>query len=78
MDTGTNLNDESIKIELTSRELEILRLLVKGYRNQQIAAELHISEACVRFHLKEIYSRTGIDSRTALVAWAIQKVFVDK
>lgn len=77
MDTGTNLNDESIKIELTSRELEILRLLVKGYRNQQIAAELHISEACVRFHLKEIYSRTGIDSRTGLVVWAIQNVFID-
>ena len=60
---------------ITLREMEVLQLLMKGYKNKQIAEKLCISEATVRFRLKSIYSKTGINSRTELVAWGIHQGF---
>lgn len=52
---------------LTPRELEVLRLVVKGYRNTEIAQELSISLNTVKNHIKNIASKTGINGRVALV-----------
>lgn len=62
----------SPKVELTEREKEVLRSLAKGLRNKQIAAELGICDVTVRFHLRNIYIRLGVQSRTEAVAWAIR------
>ncbi len=63
---------------LTKREVEVLRLLARGYSNARIAQELGIRGPTVRFHLRNIYDKTGLQSRTEAVAWAIQQGLVDE
>ncbi|SDS74681.1 response regulator [Corynebacterium timonense] len=52
---------------LSSREIEILQALQTGASNREIAARLFISEATVKTHLIHIYSKLGVDNRTAAV-----------
>lgn len=53
---------------LTPRQEEILGLLARGYVTKEIATELGISYDTVRFHLKEIYAKLHVRSRTEAVA----------
>jgi len=53
---------------LTDREREILAALAEGMTNQQLAADLHISLNTVKFHLKNIYGKLGVDNRAQAVA----------
>jgi DNA-binding NarL/FixJ family response regulator len=55
---------------LTTRELEILRRLIHGLSNKDIAAELSIAEQTVKFHLTSLYRKLGIRSRTQAARWA--------
>ena len=55
---------------LTLREAEILRQVAYGGTNKQVAAALVISEKTVARHLANIYSKLGLSTRTAAVAWA--------
>jgi DNA-binding CsgD family transcriptional regulator len=57
---------------LSPRELEVLRLLVEGMSNQEIAAALFISPRTVINHVASIMNKLGLDSRTAVAAWAIR------
>ncbi|OFP37985.1 response regulator transcription factor [Corynebacterium sp. HMSC071B10] len=52
---------------LSAREIEILKALQTGASNKQLAASLFISEATVKTHLIHIYSKLGVDNRTAAV-----------
>lgn len=58
---------------LSSREVEVLQLVADGRSNQQIATHLFISQATVKSHLVHIYSKLGVDSRTAAVATAVER-----
>jgi DNA-binding NarL/FixJ family response regulator len=53
--------------QLTPRQQEILGLLARGFVTKEIAAELGISFDTVRFHLKEIYAKLHVRSRTEAV-----------
>ncbi|MBS3937140.1 MAG: helix-turn-helix transcriptional regulator [Peptococcaceae bacterium] len=53
--------------QLTERESEIAALLLKGKTYRMIAGELHISENTVKTHIKNIYSKYKVQSRTELV-----------
>ena len=53
---------------LTARELEILRLVAEGMRNQEIADHLVISLATVKRHIANTYGKLGVDHRTEAVA----------
>lgn len=55
---------------LTAREVEVLRLVATGRSNPQIAAELFLSEKTVARHLSNIFTKTGVSSRTAAGAYA--------
>ena len=55
---------------LTSRELEVLRLLAAGLTNREIAVRLVISEHTVHRHVTNLYRRLGVSSRTAATAYA--------
>ncbi|WP_308409795.1 LuxR C-terminal-related transcriptional regulator [Zhihengliuella halotolerans] len=55
---------------LAPREREVLRLVVHGKKNRQIAQELFISENTVKFHLTQIYRKLGVGSRSAAAAVA--------
>ena len=52
---------------LTPRQSDLLRLVADGHTNAQIARRLGLSEATVRTHLENIYSRLQVSSRTAAV-----------
>ena len=62
--------------EVTPMQLEILRLMVQGLSNPAIARELHISVDDVKWHVKELYEKTGYNSRVALVGAVIRKNFI--
>ncbi len=58
---------------LSAREIEILQNLEQGLSNRQLAAKLFISEATVKTHLVHIYSKLGVDNRTAAITAARQQ-----
>ncbi len=57
---------------LTSKEKEILGLLVKGKSNREIALESHISETTVKTHISNIIHKLGVKDRTQAVIKAIE------
>lgn len=67
--------DETIRPEanLTTRETEVLKLLVKGLANKDIARELDLSPRTVEAHRKNIYTKLGLHSPYALVEYAREK-----
>ena len=64
---------------LSAREEEILNLLARGFVTKEIAHELTISVDTVRFHLKNIYAKLHVRSRTeAVVKHLTRRDFGDK
>lgn len=59
-------------VNLTERELEVLRSVARGERSKEIASQLGISERTVKAHLASIYNKLGVDSRAAAIAVAAQ------
>jgi DNA-binding NarL/FixJ family response regulator len=59
--------------DLTSRELDVLRLIRDGYRNKQIADKLAIAETTVNFHIKNLVGKLGANDRTHAVTIAIRR-----
>jgi ATP/maltotriose-dependent transcriptional regulator MalT len=57
---------------LTTREVEVLRLIVAGKSNRQIAEALVLSQRTVANHLAHILNKTGTDNRAAATAFAIR------
>ena len=53
---------------LTPRERQVVALVVEGYTNNEIAAELYVSANTVRTHLQSVSSRLGVSSRGRLAA----------
>ena len=61
----------AVEVEpLTSRELEVLRLVVRGARNGEIGQSLSISVKTVETHLTSIYGKLGVQSRAEAIAQA--------
>lgn len=58
--------------KLTERELDVLRLLAKGFPNSEIASQLHLSEGTVRNHVSAILEKLGVSDRTQAAVIAIQ------
>jgi DNA-binding CsgD family transcriptional regulator len=57
---------------LTPREMEVLRLLVEGRSNQEIAAALFVSHRTARTHVANILAKLGLGSRTAAATYAMR------
>ena len=62
---------------LTSREIEILKLLATGQANKQIARRLNISEKTVRNHVSHLYEKLHIYDRSQAVLYAVRKGLVE-
>jgi DNA-binding NarL/FixJ family response regulator len=67
-----HLGDE----DLTTRELEVLRLIRDGCRNKQIADQLAIAETTVNFHIKNLVDKLGANDRTHAVTIALRRGFL--
>ena len=57
---------------LTAREVEVLRLLTQGLTSAQIAKELIITPLTVNSHVRSIYNKLGVTSRSAATRYAIE------
>jgi DNA-binding NarL/FixJ family response regulator len=59
--------------DLTTRELDVLRLIRDGYRNKQIADQLAIAETTVNFHIKNLVDKLQANDRTHAVTIALRR-----
>ena len=59
--------------DLTTRELEVLRLIRDGHRNKQIADQLSIAETTVNFHIKNLVDKLQANDRTHAVTIALRR-----
>ena len=57
---------------LTTREVEVLRLVAQGLSNAEIAEQLIISLLTVKAHMRSLYNKLGISSRSAATRYAIE------
>jgi DNA-binding CsgD family transcriptional regulator len=62
-----DMNGLRQEYKLTRRETDILRRVLDGYKNKDIAMELEISEQTVKDYLSNLYSKTGTENRMALM-----------
>jgi DNA-binding NarL/FixJ family response regulator len=58
---------------LSSREIEVLEAVARGFSNGAIARSLHISEATVKTHPLHVFAKLGVDDRTAAVTEALER-----
>ena len=64
------------KAELTTREVQVLRLVGTGAANKEIALQLGISERTARTHVSNILGKLGLASRTQAALWAVREGLV--
>lgn len=74
----SDLPGNAVGFDLTKKERELLPLLVKGLPNQEIANQLHISMATVKYHLANIYSKLGVRNRVEATNIALEHHLVEK
>jgi DNA-binding NarL/FixJ family response regulator len=64
--------------DLTDREVEVLRLVVRGLSNRAIAEALVVSRKTVGHHLEHIYEKIGVSTRVGATLFALQHRLVDQ
>ncbi len=72
---GRKFADQSNRTPLTEREKDVLRLMMEGLRNKEIAHRLGISEQTVLTHVKNIFVKLGVSDRTQAVTVAFRLGF---
>lgn len=64
-------------LSLTARELDVVKLVVEGRSNDEIAGELGISPKTVETHLRRVFERLGVVSRTELATRALREGWLE-
>ena len=67
---------ETIRSELSDREIEVLKLIANGKDNAQIAGELHISPKTVKNHISNILMKLQIENRIQAAVYAVRSGIV--
>jgi DNA-binding NarL/FixJ family response regulator len=75
-DLAARLAARSPRSHLSPRELEVLKLMIRGKRNREIATDLAISEGTVKIHVSNVLSKLGVTDRTEAVTQALQRGIV--
>lgn len=70
---GSTSGDQFDRNSLNSRETEVLRFLVQGLANKEIAAHMDISESTVKNTFQQLFSKFGVRSRSQLVRVALER-----
>lgn len=64
--------DKTYPDRLTSREVNVLKLVSVGLTNRQIAQRLGLSSRTIDAHLRSIFGKIGVGSRSAATRWAVE------
>jgi DNA-binding CsgD family transcriptional regulator len=59
-----------VAVDLTQRELEVLRLVASGRTNRELGRQLWVTTQTVKFHLSNIYRKLGVANRAEAAQWA--------
>jgi len=62
---------------LTTREMEVLRLVARGMNNRDIARELYISENTVKNHVRNMLEKLQLHSRMEAVVYAVREKLIE-
>jgi DNA-binding NarL/FixJ family response regulator len=76
-EVATQLAEHAADEQLTSREIEVLRIIAAGNANKLVASELSITEETVKGHVKNILSKLGANDRTHAVTIAIKRGIIE-
>ena len=63
---GQSPKPTRISPEMSRTETEVMRLAVEGMTNREIAARVHLSQNTIKFHMRQIFQKTGASNRTEL------------
>lgn len=74
--TPSQVDAETIRSELSDREIQVLKLIANGKDNALIAAELHISPKTVKNHISNILMKLQIDNRIQAAVYAVRSGIV--
>ncbi len=61
------------RVQLTMRELEVLKSIAKGQSNKEIGAHLHIAESTVKLHINTLFEKLGVTSRTEAMKVGLER-----
>ncbi|MGA7685356.1 MAG: LuxR C-terminal-related transcriptional regulator [Terriglobales bacterium] len=72
-DSTSAKSDQQESVPLNARETEVLKLLVQGMTNKEIAARLNVSESVVKNTLQQLFAKTEVRTRSQLVRVALER-----
>lgn len=79
INNGFSFKDEKhFENPLTKREEEVLKALITGKTNTQIAQDLYISERTLYHHIENIYEKLGVENKVGLYGKALELGYVDR
>ena len=70
---AAKLADRLRRVQLTAREMDVLKLMAEGKANKEIAAALFITESTVKLHANNLFQKLGVSSRTEAMRVALQR-----
>ena len=73
---AAKLADRMTQVQLTMRELTVIRLLADGKTNKEIGAMLKIAESTVKVHMTHLFEKLGVSNRTQAIAAAARRGLV--
>jgi len=76
-EVAAELAEHAVEDDLSSREIEVLRLIAAGNANKQIACQLSIAEETVKSHVTNILAKLGANDRTHAVTIGLKRGIID-
>jgi predicted ATPase/DNA-binding CsgD family transcriptional regulator len=70
---GTTRPRTSHALGISTREIDVVRLIAEGLSNKEIAGRLHLSVRTVETHVRHMLTKTGLVNRTQLATWARER-----
>ncbi len=65
-------NSQCLNVRFSPRELEVLKLVVEGYSNREIAIALYLSPNTVKTHVRSLLNKLGVDHRLQIAVMALR------
>lgn len=66
-------SENEVSIKLSPREMDVLELVAQGHTNPEIAHQLSVSDNTIRFHMRNIFEKLGVNNRTEAAAWFLRQ-----